>query len=133
MDFMFPSKIKIKDDHFGIDADPKEGMADSILKGILGFNYAFVHPQHNGFNSSTKSKVITINDDYYFGKGSSYPDINGSIGILFEQAGYRGRIRETVNGTKTLASGIKNQFTVSLSTLEAAVDLRNELLGLQTQ
>lgn len=70
-------------------------------------------------------------DDYYFGKGSSYPDANGSIGILFEQAGFRGRIRETDNGVKKLAFAIKNQFTVSLSTLEAAVNLHDELLDMQ--
>jgi hypothetical protein len=63
--------------------------------------------------------------------GSSYPDVNGSIGILFEQAGYRGRIRETSNGLKKLSFGIKNQFTVSLSTLEAAANLRDELLDMQ--
>ncbi|MDX1284354.1 MAG: zinc carboxypeptidase, partial [Draconibacterium sp.] len=70
-------------------------------------------------------------DDYYFGKGSSYPDVNGGIGILFEQAGFRGRIRQTANGTKNLAFGIKNQFTVTLSSLEAAVNLHDELLDLQ--
>lgn len=70
-------------------------------------------------------------DDYYFGKGSSYPDINGSVGILFEQGGYRGRIRQTSNGTKKLSFGIKNQFTVSLSTLEAAINLHDELLDMQ--
>ncbi len=70
-------------------------------------------------------------DDYYIGKGSSYPDINGSIGILFEQAGFRGRIRETTNGIRTLAFGIRNQFTVSLSTLEASMNLRDELLRFQ--
>lgn len=67
-------------------------------------------------------------DDYYLGKGSSYPDINSGIGILFEQAGFRGRIRETSNGTRKLAYGIRNQFTVTLSTLEAAVNLKTELL-----
>ncbi len=67
-------------------------------------------------------------DDYYFGKGSSYPDVNGGVGILFEQAGYRGRIRETSNGVKKLSYGIKNQFTVTLSTLQAAMDLKNDLL-----
>jgi hypothetical protein len=72
-------------------------------------------------------------DDYYFGKGSSYPDINSSIGILFEQAGFRGRYRETLNGLKSLAFGIKNQFTVSLSTLEAAVNLKDELLSHQKE
>ncbi len=70
-------------------------------------------------------------DDYYFGKGSSYPDINGSIGILFEQAGFRGRVRETSNGIRKLAYGIRNQFTVSLSTLDAAMNLHDELLDMQ--
>ena len=70
-------------------------------------------------------------DDYYFGKGSSYPDINGSIGILFEQAGFRGRIRETDNGVRKLAFAIRNQFTVTLSTLEAAINLKDDLLQLQ--
>lgn len=72
-------------------------------------------------------------DDYYFGKGSSYPDINGSVGILFEQAGFRGRIRETANGVRKLAYGIRNQFTVTLSTLEAAVALKDELLQFQKE
>ena len=70
-------------------------------------------------------------DDYYFGKGSSYPDANGSVGILFEQAGFRGRVRQTVNGTKKLSFAIKNQFTVTLSTLDAAMDLHDELLDMQ--
>ncbi len=70
-------------------------------------------------------------DDYYLGKGSSYPDLNAGIGILFEQAGFRGRIRETINGTKKLSFAIKNQFTVSLSTLEAATNLHDELLDFQ--
>jgi hypothetical protein len=72
-------------------------------------------------------------DDYYIGKGSSYPDINSSIGILFEQAGFRGRIRETSNGTRKLTYGIRNQFTVTLSTLEAAMNLKNELLDHQKE
>lgn len=70
-------------------------------------------------------------DDYYFGKGSTYPDINAGIGILFEQASTRGRIRETSNGPKKLAMAIRNQFTVSLSTLEASMELHKELLNFQ--
>ncbi len=42
-------------------------------------------------------------DDYYFGNGSTYPDINAGIGILFEAASIRGRIRETSNGLKKIA------------------------------
>jgi hypothetical protein len=72
-------------------------------------------------------------DDYYLGKGSTYPDVNGCIGILFEQAGFRGRIRETSNGIKKLAYGIRNQFTVTLSTLEAAADMKDDLLTFQKE
>lgn len=72
-------------------------------------------------------------DDFYFGKGSSYPDINGSIGILFEQGSIRGHARETNFGIRTFAFAIRNQFTVSLSTLEAGIEHRKELLGYQQE
>lgn len=72
-------------------------------------------------------------DDYYLGKGSSYPDINSSVGILFEQAGFRSRIRDTDNGIRKLAYGMINQFTVTLSTLDAAVNLKDELLSYQKE
>src|SRR5690606_10462510 len=49
-------------------------------------------------------------DDFYYGKGSTYPDGNGSIGILFEQASSRGHIQESVNGLVTFPFTIKNQF-----------------------
>ena len=74
-----------------------------------------------------------IFDDYYFGKGSTYPDINAGVGILFEQASYRGRVRETSNGVFTLAQAILNQFTVTLSTLEASRHLRPKLLDYQRE
>ncbi len=70
-------------------------------------------------------------DDFYVGKGSSYPDIKGSIGILFEQAGLRGHLRETPSGIKSFPFAIKNQFTVSLSTLEAGLEMREKLLDSQ--
>ncbi len=70
-------------------------------------------------------------DDFYFGKGSTYPDIHGSIGILFEQASVRGHLRETQNGTLTFPFAIKNHFIVSLSTIEAANNLKDDLLNYQ--
>ena len=66
-------------------------------------------------------------DDFYVGKGSSYPDIHGSIGILFEQASSRGHLRQTINGPLTFPFTIRNQVTVTLSTLAAAFDLKKEL------
>lgn len=66
-------------------------------------------------------------DDFYLGKGSSYPDAHGSIGILFEQAGSRGHLREAANGPLSFPFTIRNQVTVSLSTLTAAFDMKDEL------
>ncbi|MGZ5219156.1 MAG: M14 metallopeptidase family protein [Chitinophagaceae bacterium] len=70
-------------------------------------------------------------DDFYYGKGSTYPDINGAIGILFEQASSRGHLQETVNGLLSFPFTIKNQFTTALSTLEGAKVLRKEFLQWQ--
>ena len=69
-------------------------------------------------------------DDYNFGKGSTYPDIQGNIGILFEQASSRGHAQESVNGVLKFPFTIRNQFTATQSTLKAAVGLREELLAL---
>ena len=70
-------------------------------------------------------------DDFYYGKGSTYPDINGAVGILFEQASSRGHAMETVNGILRFPFTIKNQFTTTLSTLEGAKNLRKEFLDWQ--
>jgi hypothetical protein len=70
-------------------------------------------------------------DDYNYGKGSSFPDLNGSIGILFEQASSRGHAQESINGVLTFPFTIKNQFTVALSTLKAAQEMRVKLLNYQ--
>lgn len=70
-------------------------------------------------------------DDFYYGKGSTYPDIQGCIGILFEQASSRGHAQETTNGILTFPATIKNQFTTMLSTLEGGKTLRREFLDYQ--
>lgn len=70
-------------------------------------------------------------DDFYYGKGSTFPDINGGIGILFEQASSRGHIQESENGLLTFPFTIRNQFLTALSTLEAAKELRIEILNYQ--
>jgi len=70
-------------------------------------------------------------DDFYVGKGSSYPDIFGSVGILFEQAGVKGHLRETTRGLLSFPFAIRNHVTVSLSTLEAGLKMKEKLLGNQ--
>ncbi len=70
-------------------------------------------------------------DDYYYGKGSTFPDVNGGIGILFEQASSRGHIQESENGLLTFPFTIRNQFTTALSTIEAAKNMREKILEYQ--
>ncbi|MGM0546659.1 MAG: M14 family metallopeptidase [Bacteroidota bacterium] len=70
-------------------------------------------------------------DDFYYGKGSTYPDVNGSIGILFEQASSRGHAQESEHGVLKFPFTIKNQFLTSLSTWQASENLREEILNYQ--
>ncbi len=67
-------------------------------------------------------------DDFYYGKGSTYPDAQGCIGILFEQASARGHVQATDNGLLTFPFAIRNQVTTMRSTQQAALGLRKEVL-----
>ncbi len=68
-------------------------------------------------------------DDFYYGKGSTYPDAQGAIGILFEQASSRGHAQESVNGILRFPFTIRNHFVTMLSSLKAVNELREELLN----
>ena len=70
-------------------------------------------------------------DDFYYGKGSTFPDIHGAVGILFEQASSRGHAQESDNGILTFPFTVRNQLTAALSTLEAAKAMRTTLLSYQ--
>jgi hypothetical protein len=70
-------------------------------------------------------------DDFYIGKGSTYPDVNGCIGILFEQGSSRGHAQMTENGVLTFPFTIRNQLTTSISTLQAGYEMRKKLLTFQ--
>ena len=67
-------------------------------------------------------------DDYYYGKGSTYPDAQGCIGILFEQASSRGHYQATDHGILTFPFSIRNQVATMLSTQKAGLALRKDLL-----
>jgi hypothetical protein len=70
-------------------------------------------------------------DDFYPGKGSTFPKVHGTIGILFEQGSSRGHLQESTNGPLTFPFTIRNQVITTFSTLEAALALRVELLTMQ--
>lgn len=65
-------------------------------------------------------------DDFYYGKGSTYPDINGGVGVLFEQASSRGFQQDSINGLLTFEYGVKNHVLTSLSTIKGAWQNQNK-------
>ncbi|MFN4146010.1 MAG: M14 family zinc carboxypeptidase [Runella sp.] len=72
-------------------------------------------------------------DNLYPGYGSSYPDLQGGLGILFEQGSSRGMMQESQHGPVTFAFTIRNQLLCALATCQAAVDERQNLLKFQRE
>jgi len=72
-------------------------------------------------------------DDFYIGKGSTYPDIHGSVGILFEQASSRGHLQQGLQQQISFSFAIDNQHKTSFSTLVGAVAHKDELQQAQYQ
>jgi len=75
-----------------------------------------------------------IYDDFYYGKGSTYPDVQGTVGILYEQRSSRALETEMENyhhETLHYKRTVRNQTASSLSTLQGAEELRMELLRYQ--
>ncbi len=61
-------------------------------------------------------------DGTYPGYGSSYPDLQGGLALLFEQASSRGHLQDTDYGTISFPFTIKNQYTSTFATIKASVE-----------
>ncbi|WP_420428804.1 M14 family zinc carboxypeptidase [Kordiimonas sp.] len=72
-------------------------------------------------------------DNYYVGKGSTYPQINGSLGILYEAGAQMGIARESDQGIKTYADNVLKHFRTSLSTIKGAAAMRTKLHAYQRE
>ncbi|TRX61360.1 zinc carboxypeptidase [Fulvivirga sp. M361] len=70
-------------------------------------------------------------DGTYPGYGSSYPDLQGGLALLFEQASSRGHLQETPMGEITFPFTIRNQYTSSFATIRAAVENKELLYSYQ--
>ncbi len=70
-------------------------------------------------------------DNFYIGKGSTYPQINGSLGILFEIGAARGGAIQTERGLVTQADNVRTQFRTVLTTVQGSLDLREEITAYQ--
>ena len=69
-------------------------------------------------------------DNFYIGKGSTYPHMHASMGMLFEQAGSEGLL-DTPHGVLSFRDNIRTQFRTSLEMIRAGVEMRGELLRFQ--
>ncbi len=71
-------------------------------------------------------------DDFYMGKGSTYPDLHGAVGILFEQGSTRGLKLRNDRTDRHFRDTVANQIRTSLSSLEVANQSRKQLLRYQS-
>lgn len=72
-------------------------------------------------------------DNSYPGYGSTYPDIQGGLGLVFEQASSRGHLQESIHGDLSFAFTIRNHLVNSLATVKATVENKNVFLRHQKQ
>ncbi len=70
-------------------------------------------------------------DGTYPGYGSSYPDLQGGLGLLFEQATSRGHLQKTPLGDLSFAFTIRNQLVCAMATIRASVEQKNLLYNYQ--
>ncbi|MEO1201123.1 MAG: M14 family zinc carboxypeptidase [Pseudomonadota bacterium] len=70
-------------------------------------------------------------DNYYIGKGSTFPLVNGGVGVLYEAAAAAGREIDTANGLRTYRENIRKHFRTSIASIDAAASMRRNYLDYQ--
>ncbi len=72
-------------------------------------------------------------DNSYPGYGSTYPDIHGGLGLVFEQASSRGHVQRSTTKDVTFAFTIRNHVRTSIATVRASVENRELMLKHQQE
>jgi hypothetical protein len=93
---------------------PKENYED--LNNMFGAEFAKALDSIGSFYFTKE-----VFDGTYPGYGSSYPDLQGALALLFEQASSRGHEQTTAFGKITFPFTIRNQYTSSITTVKTAV------------
>jgi len=97
-------------------------------------NYDVLNPLFATYFSKAMNEIGSLYyskesfDNSYPGYGSTYPDIHGGIGLLFEQASSRGHVQQSSTKVVTFAFTIRNHVRTSLATVKAGVENREMLL-----
>ncbi len=74
-----------------------------------------------------------IFDNSYPGYGSTYPNMQGGIGFVFEQASSRGHAQRSETRTVTFPYTIRNHLRNSLATVETAIEQKETFLEHQRE
>ncbi|WP_431122388.1 M14 family zinc carboxypeptidase [Flagellimonas flava] len=99
---------------------PKENYID--LNNLFGDYFAKALDSIGSFYFTKE-----VFDGTYPGYGSSYPDLQGGLALLFEQASSRGHKQTTAFGEITFPFTIRNQYVSSIATVKAAVENKAQL------
>ena len=94
---------------------PKENYVD--LNNMFGEYFANALDSIGSFYFTKE-----VFDGTYPGYGSSYPDLQGALALLFEQASSRGHLQKTAFGEITFPFTIRNQYVSGMTTVKAAVE-----------
>ncbi len=70
-------------------------------------------------------------DNFYIGKGSTYPLVNGAVGILYEAAAAKGVELDTPHGLRSYRENIRKHFRTSIGSVQGALNQKTKLLNYQ--
>ena len=101
--------------------------ARELTENIAGHHIAFLDSEARLYTSEEGF------DNFYVGKGSTYPQVNGSLGILFEIGAARGGLIESDHGLVSHGDNVRTHFRTSLTTISGALAQHRELAAYQRQ
>ncbi|MBR9826979.1 MAG: peptidase [Alphaproteobacteria bacterium] len=99
--------------------------ARELTQGIAEHHIEFLDGEGRLFTSEEGF------DNFYVGKGSTYPQVNGSLGILFEIGAARGGLIEAERGLVRHDDNVRTQFRTSLTTVSGALAQREQIADYQ--
>ena len=101
--------------------------ARELTEGIAQYHIQFLDSEARLYTSAEGF------DNFYVGKGSTYPQVNGGLGILFEIGAARGGLIEAERGLVRHGENVRTHFRTGLTTIQGALAQRDEIAAYQRQ
>ncbi len=111
-------------------APPAKPLNPQVTRAQQDWHEAFGRAIAARFDAAGQAYFVReVFDSFYPGYGETWPLIQGSIGMTFEQASARGLVFRREDDTElTFLDGIHNHFRAALATVETAARGREKLL-----